>query len=133
MGVVAIRTEQGHTLVAERDELEAHLAVLVAQGRLVPEGLLAQGWTPDGRCFARVRLLDVAPRRRIRRAVIVSGVVGGGIVLTAATWAVVVAVAWVVGHLAAILFAAMLAALVMLGLGQVGICPGVHCPGCKHR
>lgn len=59
--------EQITVLVGDEHAVRARLAALVAAGRLHRDGLLAQGRRPDGRCFARVRLVDVKPRPRPAR------------------------------------------------------------------
>lgn len=131
MSVVAVRTEQGHTtLVGEYGELRAYLVALVAHGQLSPDGLLAQGRTPDGRCFARVRLQPAAkPRRRVRRGLVVAGSVAAAVLVSAAVWLLAVVVAWVVAHLVQIIAGAVVfGALAVWAVTAGG---GKHCPGCR--
>lgn len=58
---------------------------------------------------------------------------GGALVGAAAGIAAMLAVQWLLAHLlliAGVLIA--LAALLWLA-GRAGVCPGIHCPGCRHR
>jgi hypothetical protein len=131
MSVVARRTEQGLHLTGDEDELRAHLTALVAAGRVDRDGLEEAGRLDDGRCYATVRLLpppQPAPTRR--REVSPEMAAAGLVALT-----VLVAAAWLVfllGHLK-LVAVMVLVLLLWVGLGQLGACPGVHCPGCKHR
>lgn len=127
--IVAVRTQQGHTLVGPHDELRAWLATAAASGRLTADGLLASGVLPDGRCYARVQLLPVAPQRRLRGGVIAAG----GVAMAASIAVTALAVAWVAAHWQMLLGAAVVSLLLVFGLGRVGVCPGLHCPGCRHR
>jgi hypothetical protein len=116
--------------VGEEEALRAYLAALIAAGRLGGDGLVASGRLADGRCWAKVRLLPLPPRPA-RREVSPNAVAAGLITAT-----VLVAAAWVVflaGHLAVVALVVVAALLAWVGLSQVGACPGVHCPGCKHR
>jgi hypothetical protein len=128
MTVIAKRTEQGLRLKGGEDELRALLVEYVATGRLTREGLLAQGVLRDGRCYADVQLLPLPTPRR--REVSPEMAAAGLVALT-----VLVAAAWLVfllGHLK-LVAVMVLVLLLWVGLGRVGVCPGVHCPGCKHR
>lgn len=130
MGVVALRTEEGVTpLVGEYDALRAHLVALAAGGRLTADGLLSSGRMPDGRCYARVRLRTVAPRRRVRRSLVIAGGVAAAAVVAGAVWVVVVVVAWVLAHLVQIVAAIVVLALLALWALSAG--GGKHCPGCQ--
>lgn len=121
MGVVALRTERGDVLIGETEqELRAHLVGLVAAGRLVPDGFLGQGVHPDGRCFARVRLVDVEPQRRVRRPLVVAGALAAAAVVGLVAWLVFTVVAWVVAHILAILAVIVVVALLIVALGSSG-------------
>jgi hypothetical protein len=130
--VVARRPERGVTpLVGEEVELRAYLAGLIAAGQLRGDGLVASGRLADGRCWAKVRLLPLPPRPVLRREVSPNLVAAGLVTAT-----VLVAAAWVVflaSHIAVVAVVVVAALLAWVGLGQVGVCPGLHCPGCKHR
>jgi predicted lysophospholipase L1 biosynthesis ABC-type transport system permease subunit len=120
MGVVAHRTDQGHTLLGGEEELRAHLTGLVAAGRLTADGLLDQGRLPNGQCFARVQLVDVEPRRRVRRPLLIASALTAAAVVGLAVWLVITIVAWVVAHIAVIVAVLVLAVLVLASLGSSG-------------
>lgn len=133
MNVVALRPERGVTpLVGGEVELRAYLAALIAAGQLRQDGLDASGRLADGRCWAKVRLLPAPEPVPVRRREVSPNLVAAGLV----TATVLVAAAWVVflaGHVAAVAVVVVAVLLAWAGLGQVGACPGLHCPGCKHR
>jgi hypothetical protein len=129
MSIVAVRTSDGHTLIGSYGELHARLAAEVTAGRLTPDGLLGQGRTPDGLYFARVRLLPVAPRRRLRRSVVVAGVIAAAAVVGAIGLLAVIAVAWVVAHIVQIAVGMAAAGIFLIWLGSRGGSRR-HCPGC---
>jgi hypothetical protein len=133
VSVVALRTEHGVTpLVGDEQELRAYLSALIAAGRVGGDGLVASGQLSDGRCWAEVRLLPPPEPVRVRRREVNPNMVVAGLI----TATVLVAAAWVVflaSHITVVALVAVAALLAWVGLGQVGACPGVHCPGCKHR
>jgi hypothetical protein len=133
MSVVALRTKHGVTpLVGDEVALRAYLADLIAAGRLGRDGLEASGRLADGRCWAKVRLLPLPPPRPARQREVSPNTVTAGLV--AATVLVAAAcVVWLACHLEVVAVVAVVALLAWAGLGQVGACPGLHCPGCKHR
>jgi hypothetical protein len=131
-------------LVDQPDRVATAVRALAARGDLlamtVPKPL------PDGsgRVAVRVRLrgevlhkvpTGAAPNLRPRRVrsspssrrqrVIAGSVAGAGLLVG-------------VGYLVYRAWPLILATLVLLaviwyGLGRVGACPGIHCPGCRHR
>jgi hypothetical protein len=131
MTVVARRTEHGVTpLIGDEQDLRAYLADLIAAGRVGGDGLVASGRLADGRCWAKVRLLPLPEpvrRREVNPNVVVAGLITATVLVAAAC------VVFLAGHLTVVAFVAVAALLVWVGLGQLGACPGVHCPGCKHR
>lgn len=116
MSIIAVPAEHGHTLIGPYGELRARLLAEVAAGRLTPDGLLAQGVMPDGRCYVHVRLLDAPGRPLARRWPLLAA---GGVVLAASGTATVLAVAWVAAHWAMLLGAAVVAAVVVAVLGRI--------------
>jgi hypothetical protein len=48
-------------------------------------------------------------------------------------WGAVIAVAWAFAHVAQILGATGGGVALLYLAGRAGVCPGVHCPGCRHR
>lgn len=87
------------------------------------------GVVVDGRTVPRT-----TPRRARRRGPIVAGaVVAVGAVLAGAGFAVAWLVSVVVVSLPAILGGVAVLLAVLYGLGRVGVCPGLHCPGCRHH
>jgi hypothetical protein len=133
VSVVALRTKHGVTpLVGDEVALRAYLAALIAAGRLGRDGLEASGRLADGRCWAKVRLLPLPPPRPARQREVSPNTVTAGLV--AATVLVAAAcVVWLACHLEVVAVVAVVALLGWVGLGRVGACPGLHCPGCKHR
>jgi hypothetical protein len=131
MTVVEKRTEQGLRLTGEEDELGTRLVALIAAGRVGPDGLVDEGQLSDGRYYATVRLLpprQPAPvrRRELSPEMFAAGFIAATVLVGAAL------LVFLLGHLQLVAIA-VLVLLGWLGLGQVGACPGVHCPGCKHR
>jgi hypothetical protein len=131
MSVVARRTEHGVTpLIGDEQDLRACLADLIAAGRLGGDGLVASGRLTDGRCWAKVRLLpppEPVRRREVHPNVVVAGLITATVLVAAAC------IVFLAGHITVVALVAVAALLAWVGLGQLGACPGVHCPGCKHR
>jgi hypothetical protein len=54
----------------------------------------------------------------------------------AAVWLLVeaglAAWAWLLAHLASVVGTLALLVAIFWALGKLGVCPGVHCPGCRH-
>lgn len=76
------------------------------------------------------RATRVRQRATARPWLVPTAVIGGAVgALVALLWW---AVLWVADHAAQVL--GVLGALLVLFwlLGRVGVCPGVHCPGCRH-
>lgn len=69
-------------------------------------------------------------RRWVRWAI---GSTAALLLLGAIVWLVVEAVAWAFAHVAQILGVLGGGAFLLFLAGQAGVCPGVHCPGCRHR
>ncbi len=65
--------------------------------------------------------------------VVVACVVGGLVALFGAGLAVALVTRVVVEHLAVVVGAAGLVLLAWVGLSRVGVCAGIHCPGCRHH
>jgi hypothetical protein len=130
MGVVALRDWEGCvTFTGNEGEVRAHLTNLVAAGQLVPDGLLGQGRMPDGRCYARVQLLDAEPRRRVRRGLVVAAALAATAVLGVIAWGVVLVVSWVLAHLVQLVVATVVVLLICCWL--LSKSGGKHCPGCN--
>lgn len=89
---------------------------LVAEGRIVP---------PPPRLV----------RRRFRRRWVVPVAVASTSVaaIGGAVWLILTVAEFLAAHLLQVAGGAVLLALLVAGLGQVGACPGIHCPGCRHR
>jgi len=75
------------------------------------------------------------PRQRHRHLArwIAAGAFGLAGLTALLGWAIYLLFVWLAAHVAEVLgvLGALLAALWLLG--RVGVCPGVHCPGCRHR
>jgi hypothetical protein len=116
-------------------EITVRRAVEVARHR---GQLVDVQWLPasPGRASAVVRLrphvLPAAPRTRRSSWWWAAGLGAAGTVALGG-WGLWIAVSWLVAHAAHIAGGAAILALLWIGLGQLGACPGVHCPGCRHR
>lgn len=143
----------GATLVRIDAERAAITGTTVQVGqmldRLARSGRLASASDPQptgqgGQVLVTVRVLPPRPaaaavtaspgvRRRVRPWVWWTAGGAAVAVLAVVAWLVAVAVAWLVAHWAVVV-AALVGVAVLLGLlGRVGVCVGVHCPGCRHR
>ncbi len=117
----------------------AEVAATVTRVRL--SGRLVAMTTPrltrdgDGRVFVNVRYVAPTPPRRTRRrtALRFAAFAVPAIGLAAATvYAVARLVAELI-HLLPIIAGALVVLLVVwAALGRAGVCPGLHCPGCRH-
>lgn len=142
----------GATVVRLDDERAAVTGSPVQVGqmldRLARTGRLARVSDPQptgqaGQVLVTVRVLQprpapaltarTRPRRRVRAWVWWTAGGAAVAVLAGVAWLVVAAVAWVVAYWAHLLVGLALLAVVLAGLGRVGVCVGVHCPGCRHR
>ncbi len=129
------------TVVGEPEQVAAALRRLDEQDRLI--AMTPPKPLPDGRVRVGVKLGEPAPavvavpapapQRAARRVrVVVACVVGGLALLTGAGLAVALVVREIAAHLAAVVGIAGLVVLAWAGLGRVGVCAGIHCPGCRH-
>ena len=121
-----------HTVIVdEPDALARQLSVRVAAGELV---VRESARLPDGRAYARVEVvrrsrLGALPRRR---GVVVAVAVAVAAV-AAVSWLVVAVLFWAAAHWAPLLGAVIVLVAAWLVVGRrMGVCVGVHCPGCGH-
>jgi len=136
-GVNAERVASGeHTvIIGEPDALARQLNARVAAGELV---VTESARLPDGRAYARVQVVagsrpalrTIWPRRR---GVVIAVGVAAFAAAVAAAWVIVAAVLWLVAHWALAVGAVVLLGAVWFVLARAGFCPGIHCPGCRHR
>lgn len=79
----------------------------------------------------------VIPTRRTRRrwkaVAIGTATFAAGGAFAGFVWLIITVVQFVIEHAVVVAGAAVLLALLLGAAGKVGICPGIHCPGCRHR
>jgi hypothetical protein len=81
----------------------------------------------------RLRAATVSVRRSHRVRWIAAGVVSGTAVVAGLGYLVYSAVRAIIQILPGMIAVTVLIALAWFLLGQVGACPGIHCPGCRHH
>lgn len=125
------------TITGTPVEVGELLAALDQSGRLsdlstpVPTGV-------PGQVLVNCRVLEVqhVTVRRVRPAPTWPlWVAGSGAVVVAAgaAWVAVEVMDWLLTYWAAVVGGALVVGAALVGLGRVGICVGVHCPGCRHQ
>ena len=126
-----------HTVIIdEPGALARQLNARVAAGELV---VTESARLPDGRAYARVQVIAAASRPALRtiwprrRGVVIAVGVAAFVAAVAAAWVIVAAVLWLVAHWALAVGGVVLLGAVWFALARAGFCPGIHCPGCRHR
>lgn len=117
------------------------LRIAVAERKLVSAELVYRPRrNPVVRVVLRPAVLSSArakPRRNLttnrRTAKVAIASTAALLLLGAIVWLVVLAVSWATAHVAQILGVLGGGAVLLYLAGRVGVCPGVHCPGCRHR
>lgn len=130
-------------IVGDRSEVEAALRTVDLRGELVRVDSVEMLAGNRAKVIATVADTALAqrqqlPARRVRRSRVKVALVTTGVTLVVGTigvavWAVIQAVQWVAQHWATVGGIALLALLLLfVVLPRAGVCPGIHCPGCKH-
>lgn len=127
-------------LIGTPDHVRACLEALHANGELV--SMTPPKPAGTGQVVVRVELTPTRPRQRpdkvgtrprqgwrVPAAVIGGAVVAVGALVALLWWAVL----WLADHAAQVLGVLGALLVVVWLLGRVGVCPGVHCPGCRHN
>jgi hypothetical protein len=134
-----------HIIVGTRHQLLTVLRTAHSQGRLVAmdSQLRPVPGDPHGRVYLHARLRPPMPGRRHtahqtrRRYLIAAAVAGALAVLALLIWAVAAAITAAISAigdaLPQLLGLAAVVGVLLLAAGRAGICPGIHCPGCRHR
>jgi hypothetical protein len=133
-------------IVGTRPEVLNALRTAHSHGRLIATGSQLRPVPGDhlGRVYIRARILPPPPARpvtphRTWRPYLIAVAVAAGLALVALLiWAVVAAVNAAVLAITHALpellgLLAVAGVLLLFAAGRAGVCPGIHCPGCRHR
>jgi hypothetical protein len=129
-----VRTVRRHVIIGEPDQVAAALERVRDEDRLV-EGRV-EAYYANGRVKVIARIIDrpgpqPRRRRRLRTRVVVTMLAVASVLLAVAVWLTYMLVQALIAALPIILGILGILLLIWIG-GQLGVCPGIHCPGCRH-
>lgn len=131
------RRPETHTIIGTRQQVANVIRTAHRSGQLVTLGPIQPMPTDRSKVCVTATFTQptIRTRRRLprRHAAIITVAVASTTVLALLGWAGYLLVQLVAAHWPLILGVLTLAATALLLAGRAGICPGIHCPGCRHR
>jgi hypothetical protein len=131
------RRPEIHTIIGTRHQIANVIRTAHTRGQLVTLGPVKP--VPHDRSkvcvIATFTKPTIRPPRRItrRHQAIIAAAVAGLTVAALMGWAMYLLVQLVVAHWALIVGLLTAVGVALLLASRAGVCPGIHCPGCRHR